>query len=107
MFFNDKIQEIMSSNQNPWNLMNWAQKQKLPAIEAIQFNSRLYIELDNLWQALHLSFNSAHNHYFNIDILDEISLKLVSEWKLFSKEEFKNATSKYNNLLAPGLDKIS
>ena len=28
--------------------MNWIQKQKLPAIEAIKFNSRPCIELDDL-----------------------------------------------------------
>jgi len=79
----------------------------MPATEAIYFNSRPYIEPDDLWQALHLSFNSTHNHHINIDILDEISLKPVSEWKLFSKEEFKNAISKCNNSSAPGPNKIS
>ena len=38
--------------------MNWVKKQKLPAIEAIQYNSQPYIELDNLWEALHNLFNS-------------------------------------------------
>ena len=39
--------------------MDWVKKQKLPAIEAVQYNGQLYIKLDNLWQALHLSFNMA------------------------------------------------
>jgi len=82
-------------------------KYKLLAIKAIQFNSSLYIELDNLWQALHLSFNSPHNHHVNIKILDEISLKPVLEWKPFSKEEFKNAISKCNDFSTPGPNKIS
>ena len=87
--------------------MKWVRKQKLLATKMIQSNNRPYIELNDLWQALHLSFNSAHNYYINIDILDEISLKLVSEWNSFSKEEFKNAICNCNNSLAPGLDKIS
>ena len=69
-------------------------------------NSYLYIELDDLWQALYISFNSAYNWQVNIDILDKIQNKLAPEWNLFSKEEFKIAISKYNNLLASGLDKI-
>ena len=59
--------------------MNWVQKQKLLATEAIQYNGRLCIKLDDLWQALHQSFNSAHNHQVNTDILDEILSKPVSE----------------------------
>ena len=35
LFFDNKIQEIMSKNQRPWNLINWIKKRKLPAIEAI------------------------------------------------------------------------
>ena len=58
--------------------MNWIQKQKLPAIEAIQYNGRLYIKLDDLWQALHQFFNSAHNYQVT-DILDEILSKSVSK----------------------------
>ena len=86
--------------------MNWVWKWKLLATEAIHFNGRPYIKLDDLWQALHLSFNSAHNYYININILDIIPLKHISKWKHFSKEEFKDTISKYNNSSAPRPNKI-
>jgi len=86
--------------------MNWIQKQKLLAIEAIHFNGRPYIKSDDLWQALYLSFNSAHNCHININILDKISSKPIYKWKPFSKEEFKDAISKCNNSSASGPDKI-
>jgi len=97
----------MSRNQKPWDMMNGIQKQKLPAIEAIQFSGRPCIELDDLWQALYSSFNSVHNYQINIDILNEVLLKFVSDWKSFSKKEFKNTISKCNDTSAPGLNKIS
>ena len=87
--------------------MNWIQKQKLLAMKAIQYNGRLYIELDNLWQALYQSFNSTHNCQVDTNILDEIPSKPVSEWAPFSKEKFKSAISKCNSSSAPGPDKIS
>ena len=59
--------------------MNWVHKWKLPTTEAIHFNSWPCIELDDLWQALHQSFNSAHNCQVNINILNEIQSKLISE----------------------------
>ena len=59
-----------------------------------------------MYQALHQSFNSAHNRQVNTDILDKISSKPVAKWVLFSKKEFKSAISKYNNLSAPRLDEI-
>jgi len=76
-------------------------------MKAIKYNGRLYIELDNLWQALHQSFNSAHNHQVSTDILDKILFKPVSEWTPFLKEEFKSIINKYNDLSAPRLDKFS
>ena len=45
--------------------MNWVKKQKLPAIEAIKFNSCLCNKLGNLWQALYQSYNSAQNRLIN------------------------------------------
>lgn len=87
--------------------MNWIYKQKLSATEAICYNGRPYIELDDLQQALHQLFNSAHNHQINIDVLDKIQSKLILKWHLFSKKEFKTTISKCNNLLASGPDKIS
>ena len=48
-FFDENIQEITSKNQKPWNLINWVQKQKLPAMKAIQYNGRLCIKLDDLY----------------------------------------------------------
>ena len=107
IFFNDKIQEIVLRNYKLWDLINWVRKQKLLATEAIQFNNRPYIKLDNLWQALELSFNSAYNHHININILDGVPSKLFHEWNPFLKEKFKNAICNCNILLASGLDKIS
>ena len=37
----------------------------------------------------------------------QFNVKLISIWKPFLKEEFKNAISKYNDLSASGPDKIS
>ena len=59
-----------------------------------------------MYQALHQSFNSAHNRQVNTNILDEILFKPVAEWLSFSKKEFKSAISKYNNSSASKLDKI-
>jgi len=58
-FFNVKIQEITGKNSSLWELINWVKKRKLPAIKAIKYNRQPCLELNNLWQALYESFNSA------------------------------------------------
>ena len=49
----------MDKNSGSWKLMNWVKKRKLPAIEVIKYNEQPCLELVDLWQDLHESFNSA------------------------------------------------
>jgi len=86
--------------------MNWVKKCKLPTTEALQYIKHSYTELEDLWQVLYQTFNSAQNHQVNLHILDEISLKPLLEWPNFSKEEFKNMIKKCNNSFTSRPDHI-
>jgi len=35
LFFDKKIQEIVSRNRRPWNIINWVKKYKLLAIDVL------------------------------------------------------------------------
>ena len=59
--------------------MNWVKKHKLPAIKALQYNSQLCIEINDLWQALYQTFNLAQNCQINPNLLDEILSKPTME----------------------------
>ena len=52
--------------------MSWVNKCKLPAIEAIQYNDQPYLTINNLWNVLHSTFNTALYYQVDINILDEI-----------------------------------
>ena len=86
--------------------MNWINKKKLPAIKTIKYNDQQCLDIGNLWNTLHFTFNTALNHQVNVDILNEITDKPVVSWLTFSKEEFRSAISSCNNLSAPGPDKL-
>jgi len=87
--------------------MNWVRKQKLPVIEAIQYEGHLYIELEDLWSTLHNSFNSAQTREIDIHILDDIPSKPMEEWNSFTKKELIDTIGKCNNSSAPGPDKLT
>ena len=89
LFFDDKIQEITSKNQRPWDYINWVKKCKLLAIESLQYNRHSYTKINDLWQMLYQIFNFAQNCQVNLSLLNEIPLKHTREWLPFSKEEFK------------------
>ena len=66
--------------------MNWVNKQKLPTIEAIKYNNQPCLTLDSLWNTLYSSFNTTIHRQINIEVLDEISNKLMTLWNLFFKD---------------------
>ena len=87
--------------------MNWIKKINLLVVEAIKYNNYPCLEINNLWHALHSTFNLAQNHQVNVDILEEIPDKSSKEWPPFSKEEFTKAIDKYNDLSVSGSDRLS
>jgi len=86
--------------------MNWVKKHKLPAVEAIKYNNCSCLEIDDLWHALHFTFNLAQNCQIDVDILEEIPDKPSKYWPSFSKEEFIKSIAKCNNLSTLGPDKL-
>jgi len=87
--------------------MNWINKRKLPAIEAINYDGHPCLTPNSLWNALHSTFNTALNHQVDLNILNEVEHKPSQRWSLFSKEEFKSAISKCSDASAPGPDKLT
>jgi len=87
--------------------MNWVNKHKLLAMEAIKYDNQSCLLLNSLWNALYSSFNTTLYCQVDISILDEIGNKQVTAWAPFSKKEFKIALEGCNNLSTPELDKLS
>jgi len=87
--------------------MNWVNKHKLPAIKVIKYNGHPCLKIEDLWYALHLSFNIAQNYQIDINALNKIPSKSPLIWVPFLEEEFISFITKCNNLSTPGLDKLS
>jgi len=107
IFFSLNIQEISNKRRGSWELMNWVNKHKLPAVEAVKHNGQQCLKISDLWHALYSLFNMAQDCQIDMEILNEILSKLSSPWVPFSEEEFISSISKYNNLSTSGPDKLS
>ena len=87
--------------------MNWVKKRKLPVIEAIKYNESPCLTPENLWNALHNTFNTALHRQVNVEILHEVTQKLTQNWGPFSKYEFLSAISKCADSSSPGPDRMT
>ncbi|CAA7270658.1 unnamed protein product [Cyclocybe aegerita] len=61
-FFDERIAEIATSRNRPWDLMEWVKQCKLPPCEAIRNGDQPCHDMDDLWDALHGTYNSASGH---------------------------------------------
>jgi len=86
--------------------MNWVNKHKLLAIEMVKYNSQPCLEINNLWHALHSSFNTAQDRCIDEDFLNKIAPFVTFSWNPFSEEKFTSTIAKCNILSTPSPDKL-
>jgi len=85
-----------------WDLIKWVNKCKLPVVK---FNNQLCLEIDDLWNALHSTFNKAQDRHVDFSLLNKLQDNKLEAWLSFSKVEFRNAICNCNNSSMPGPNK--
>ncbi|CAA7267563.1 unnamed protein product [Cyclocybe aegerita] len=106
-FFDERIAEIATSRKRPWDLMEWVKQCKLPPCEAIRNGNQPCHDMDNLWDTLHGTYNSASGREYDASVLDELPDKPVCEWADFSEHELLSALKGCSNSSAPGPDHVT
>ncbi|KAJ3503714.1 hypothetical protein NMY22_g18152 [Coprinellus aureogranulatus] len=106
-FFDEKVTEISINHKRPWDLMAWIQERKNPPCEAIQFNRQPCHTTDQLWQALHGTYNTVNNRLVDLSILDNLPTLEAREWPEFSKLELRQALEACSSRSAPGPDHVT
>ncbi|CAA7270784.1 unnamed protein product [Cyclocybe aegerita] len=106
-FFDEHIAEIATSRKRLWDLMEWVKQCKLPPCEAIRNGNQPCHDMDDLWDALHGTYNSAWGREYNASVLDELPDEPVREWADFSEHELLSALKGCSNSSAPGPDHVT
>jgi hypothetical protein len=106
-FFDDRIHEVASSDQRPWDLTSWVKERNLPSHEAISYRGAPCVGLDDLWMALDGSYNAASGRQVDLSFLDPLPPEPVRAWVPFSLLEFREALSACAKRSAPGPDHVT
>ncbi|CAA7268120.1 unnamed protein product [Cyclocybe aegerita] len=106
-FFDERIAEIATSCKHLWDLMEWVKQHKLPPCEAIRNSDQPCHDMDDLWDALHGTYNLASGHEYDTSILDDLPDEPVREWADFLEHELLSALKGCSNSSAPGPDHVT
>src|SRR5215216_3880391 len=88
--------------------MDWVGPRKAPPVEAISYQGEPCNSLDQLWNALHSTFNSAMDRPVDLTILgDQWESPTIRTWTPFVYAEMTDALQGCSNRSAPGPDHIS
>jgi hypothetical protein len=90
--FDERIDEIAHTNLRPWDLMDWVSPCKTPPVEAILYQGVPCTSLDQLWNTLHPTFNSALDRPIDLSVLgDKWESPSIRAWILYSAVEMSDA----------------
>ncbi|KAJ2923470.1 hypothetical protein H1R20_g13624, partial [Candolleomyces eurysporus] len=106
-FFDKQIEEVATTNKRPWDLMEWIKERKNPLCEAIQFEGRPCHKLDDLWDALHSTYNAASDHPVDPSILDGLEDEPKRSWPKLLQFELGQALEVCSAHSAPGPNQIT
>ncbi|KAJ3552244.1 hypothetical protein NP233_g12926 [Leucocoprinus birnbaumii] len=101
-FFDEKIGEIASECQHPWDLMAWVKQRNLPVCEAIAYDGEPCHDMDSLWEVLHGTYNAASGRQCDLAILDQLDPSSEQDWLPFSRKEMMDALLACSSRSAPG-----
>jgi hypothetical protein len=87
--------------------MDWVSPHKTPPVEAILYQGVPCTSLDQLWNTLHSTFNSALDRPIGLSVLgDKWESPSIRAWVPYSAVELSDALTGTSNQSAPRLDHI-
>ncbi len=87
--------------------MEWVKQRKNPPCEAIQKDGEPCHDLEQLWDALHSTYNAASGRQCDVSMLDDLPDEPVREWAPFSALELREALGACSGNSAPGPDHVT
>jgi hypothetical protein len=88
--------------------MDWVSPCKTPPVEAILYQGVPCTSPDQLWNALHSTFNSALDRPIDLSVLgDKWESPSIRAWILYSAAEMSDALTGTSNRSAPGPNDIT
>jgi hypothetical protein len=105
--FDEHINEIAHTNLQPWDLMDWVGPCKTPPVMAILYQGVPCTSLDQLWNTLHSTFNSALDRPIDLSVLgNKWESPSIRAWVPYYAVEMSDALMGTSNRSAPRLDHI-
>ena len=104
--YDERIDAACEKGKRVWDVVAWTKPRSLPMYKSLMHEGRPLVELEELWEAVNRTYNSAAQRQVDMSLLDELPQLERRDCPPISMQELHDAVANTSSRSAPGADHL-